>query len=80
MNLAKLDDGLDESPTDKIKNKKTGKNRCILRPSWAFVETNIYMNLNYSFFLFLLVRSLYKISLVLNNGQRRKKKKINYLK
>ena len=34
VNLAKLDDGLDESP-------KLGKNRGILKPSWAFVKTKI---------------------------------------
>jgi hypothetical protein len=45
-NLAKLDDGLAESPTvmvvDKTKKQKTifGKNRGILQPSWAFVENN----------------------------------------
>ena len=41
-NLAKLGDGLDESPTvmvgDKTK-KQFGKNRDILKPRWAFVET-----------------------------------------
>jgi hypothetical protein len=45
QNLAKLDDGLAESPTvmvveTKNNNKKLGKNRGILKPSWAFVETN----------------------------------------
>ena len=41
-NLAKLDDGLDESPTVMVgeDNNKLGKNRGILKPSWAFVETN----------------------------------------
>ena len=46
--LAKLDDGLAESPTVMVvdKTKKTQKrqpceNRGILKPSWAFVETNI---------------------------------------
>jgi hypothetical protein len=46
INLAKLDDGLAESPTvmvvdKKNKRKKTifVKNRGILKPSWAFVET-----------------------------------------
>ena len=46
-NLAKLDDGLAESPTvmvvDKTKNRKPCENRGILKPSWAFVETNIYL-------------------------------------
>ena len=47
--LAKLDDGLAESPTVMVvetkqkQNKKLGKNRGILKPSWAFVETNIYL-------------------------------------
>jgi hypothetical protein len=51
MNLAKLDDGLAESPTvivvdkrqKRQKRQKTifGKNRGILKPSWAFVETNM---------------------------------------
>ena len=43
QNLAKLGDGLDESPTvmvgetNKTKQKrKLGKNRGILKPSWAF--------------------------------------------
>ena len=43
-NLAKLDDGLDESPTVMVgedNNKQLGKNRGILKPSWAFVENNI---------------------------------------
>jgi hypothetical protein len=45
-NLAKLDVGLAESTTvmvvdkTKQKQKKTCKNRGILKPSWAFVETN----------------------------------------
>ena len=44
--LAKLDDGLDESPTVMVGDKtitttnKLGKNRGILKPSWAFVKTN----------------------------------------
>ena len=41
-NLAKLDDGLDESPTVMVGNttkQKLGKNRSILiKHSWAFVE------------------------------------------
>ena len=45
INLAKLDDGLNKSPTvmvgeAKNNNNKMGKNRGILKPSWAFVETN----------------------------------------
>jgi hypothetical protein len=49
INLAKLDDGLAESPTvmvvdDKTKQKKTCENRGILKPSWAFVETNMNKN------------------------------------
>ena len=46
VNLAKLDDGLAESPTfygcrqNKTKKKKPCENRGILKPSWAFVETN----------------------------------------
>ena len=43
INLAKLDDGLDESPAvmfGEDNNKQLGKNRGILKPSWAFVETN----------------------------------------
>ena len=46
-NLAKIDDGLAESPTvmvgetnNKTKTTKIGENRCILKPSWAFIETN----------------------------------------
>ena len=42
-NLAKLDDGLDESTTVMVvetKSKKLGKNRGIIKHSWAFVETN----------------------------------------
>ena len=45
LNLAKLDDGLNESPTvmvietKKTKETNNGKNRGILKPSWAFVET-----------------------------------------
>jgi hypothetical protein len=44
--LAKLDDCLAKSPTVMVVDKKTknktifGKNRGILKPSWAFVETN----------------------------------------
>jgi hypothetical protein len=42
-NIAKLGDGLDESPTvmvgDNNKTRQLGKNRGILKPSWAFVET-----------------------------------------
>ena len=42
--LAKLDDGFDENPTvmfgEKQKTRQLGKNRGILKPSWAFVETN----------------------------------------
>ena len=42
--LAKLYDGLDESPTVMVRDKKQqtkklGKNRGIRKPSWAFVET-----------------------------------------
>ena len=48
-NLAKLGDGLDESRTvmvgEKQNKRKLGKNRGKLKPSWAFVETNI-LNLN----------------------------------
>ena len=42
-NLAKLGDGLDESPTVMVGDNitKLGKNRVILKPSWAFVETKI---------------------------------------
>ena len=43
-NLAKLGDGLDESPTVMFKkrNKKLlGNNRGILNPSWAFDVTKI---------------------------------------
>ena len=48
-NLAKLDSGLDESPTVMVgetnkKRKKLGENKGILKPSWAFVETNININ------------------------------------
>ena len=44
VNLAKLDDGLDESPTVMFgeDNNKLGKNRGILKPSWASVKTNIF--------------------------------------
>ena len=43
-NLAKLGDGLDESPTVMVGETTTttrqlGKNRGILKPSWAFVKT-----------------------------------------
>ena len=40
-NLAKLDDGLDESPTVMVEednNNKLGKNRGILKPSLAFIK------------------------------------------
>ena len=41
----KLGDGLNESPTVVVggqqKQKQLSKNRGILKPSWAFVETNI---------------------------------------
>ena len=43
--LAKLGDGPDESPTvmvGKQQTKQLSKNRRILKPSWAFVETNIF--------------------------------------
>lgn len=47
INQAKLGDGLDESPTvmvgDRKQKKNRGKNRGILKPSWAFVETNIVL-------------------------------------
>ena len=37
QHLAKLDDGLAESPTVMVVDKtKLGKNRGILKPSWAF--------------------------------------------
>ena len=43
QNLAKLDNGLDESHTVMVgednTHKKLGKNRGILKPSWPFVET-----------------------------------------
>ena len=43
-NLAKLGDGPDESPTVMVgqqtkQNRNLGKNRGILKPSWAVVET-----------------------------------------
>ena len=38
--LAKLGDGLDESPTVMVGEKR--ENRVILKPSWAFVETKRY--------------------------------------
>ena len=37
--LAKLDNGLDESHTVMVGEDNTHKNRGILKPSWAFVET-----------------------------------------
>ena len=43
FNQAKLNDGLAESPTVMVgetKTTKNRKNRGILKPSWAFVETN----------------------------------------
>ena len=44
INLANQDEGLDESPTFMVvetnKKAKLGKNRGLLKPSWAFVETN----------------------------------------
>ena len=44
INLANQDEGLDESPAVMVvetnKKAKLGKNRGILKPSWAFVETN----------------------------------------
>ena len=44
MNLAKPDPDLDESPTvtvgEMTTTKQLGNNRGILKPSWAFVETN----------------------------------------
>ena len=46
MNLAKLDDGVDKSPTVMVvenkekEEEKLSKNRGILKPNWAFVETN----------------------------------------
>ena len=47
-NLAKLDDGLDESKPNcygwRGQNNKLGKNRGILKPSWAFVETKKTQN------------------------------------
>ena len=44
LNLAKLGDGLDEILTVKFgeNNKKLIKNKGIIKPSWAFVETNIF--------------------------------------
>ena len=51
-NLAKLDNGLDGSPTVMVgeeekkrrrnKREKIGKNRGIIKPSWAFVETKSF--------------------------------------
>ena len=46
INLAKLDDGLDKSPTVMVgednsnKTRQFDKNRGKLKPSWAFVDTN----------------------------------------
>ena len=46
ISLAKPDDGLDESPNcygwrgQQTTKQQLGKNRGILKPSWAFVETN----------------------------------------
>ena len=51
-NLAKIDDGHADSPTvmvgDKQQNKtrQLGKDRGILKPSWAFVETKIVTKMN----------------------------------
>ena len=46
-NLAKLDCGLDESPTvmvgEATTTKKLGKNRGILTAIWAFVETKSFL-------------------------------------
>ena len=41
-NLAKIGDGHEKSPTVVVgdHNKKLIKNRGILKPSWAYVETN----------------------------------------
>ena len=39
-NLAKLGSGLDESPIVKVGE---AKNRGILKPSWAFVETYMFL-------------------------------------
>ena len=53
-NLAKLGYGLDESPTVKVGEKQQqnknqlGKNRGILKPSWAFVETKNVGDLVYT--------------------------------
>ena len=41
FNLAKLDDGFDESPTVMVGEDTKQKNRGILKPSWAFVATKI---------------------------------------
>jgi hypothetical protein len=43
--LAKLGDGLDESPTDMVgdKTNKLDKSRDILKHSWPFVETNTHI-------------------------------------
>ena len=41
-NLAKLGDGLDESPTVMVGDKTRQQNKTtwrILKPSWAFIET-----------------------------------------
>ena len=46
-NLAKLGSGLHESPTvmfEDNNNIKLGKNRGILKPSWAFVDTKSFNN------------------------------------
>ena len=37
-NLAKLDDGLDESPTVMVRKENNRKGHT--KPSWAFVKTN----------------------------------------
>jgi hypothetical protein len=50
VNLAKLDSGLYESPTVMVGetkyNKKIGKNSCILKPSWAFLETKMFLQIH----------------------------------
>ena len=49
INLAKLDDGLDKSPTVMVgednsnKTRQFDKNRGKLKPSWAFVETKAFL-------------------------------------
>ena len=42
INLAELGDGLNKSTTKKQEHNKIklGKNRGIIRPSWAFVKNN----------------------------------------